>query len=187
MKVIHDKKLDEKQLTSQQAFDGCLLKLWVDKVELPNGKTATREIIRHQGAVGMLPVLPDGSMVFVKQYRYAAGTVLYEIPAGKLEKGEEHLSSAQRELSEETGYTAKKWTYLTSIVTTPGFTNETIHLYLAEDLTLAQPHPDEDEFLEVVVLPEAKVREMILNKEIFDAKTLAALLMYFLEVQKEKK
>jgi ADP-ribose pyrophosphatase len=180
MKIIHDKKLDEIQVSSKQGFNGGLLKLWVDKVTLPNGKEATREIIKHQGAVGMLPILPDGKMVFVKQCRYAVGSVIYEIPAGKLEIGEEHLPSAKRELSEETGYTAEKWTYLTSIVTTPGFTNETIHLYLAENLTLSKAHPDEDEFLEVVTLTPEEVHKMILNKEIFDAKTLAALFMYSL-------
>jgi ADP-ribose pyrophosphatase len=178
MKFFHDKELDEVQISSKQGFDGGLLKLWVDKVTLPNGKEATREIIKHQGAVGMLPILPDGRMVFVKQCRYAVGSVIYEIPAGKLEIGEEHLPSAKRELSEETGYTAAKWTYLTSIVTTPGFTNETIHLYLAENLTLSKPHPDEDEFLQVVALTPEQVKNMVLNQEIFDAKTLAALFMY---------
>ena len=180
MKVIHDKKLDETQVSTKQGFNGGLLKLWVDRVKLPNGKEATREIIKHQGAVGMLPILPDGRMVFVKQCRYAVGSVIYEIPAGKLEIGEEHLPSAKRELSEETGYTANKWTYLTSIVTTPGFTNETIHLYLAEDLTLHEQHPDEDEFLEVVTLSWQEVKTMVQNQEIFDSKTLAALFMYSL-------
>ncbi len=178
MKIIHDKKLDETQISSKQAFNGVLLKLWVDKVKLPNGKEATREIIKHQGAVGMLPVFPDGSMVFVKQCRYAVGSVLYEIPAGKLEIGEEHLLCAKRELSEETGYSADKWTYMTSIVTTPGFTNETIHLYLAEGLTLSKAHPDEDEFLEVVTLTAQEVKKMVLSGAIADAKSLAALYIY---------
>ena len=180
MKIIHDKKLDETTISSEQGFNGGLLKLWVDKVKLPNGDTSTREYIKHQGAVAILPVLEDGSIIFVKQYRYAVSSVIYEIPAGKLEKGEEHLPSAQRELSEETGYSATDWSYMTSIVTTPGFTNETIHLYLAKGLTGGKPHPDDDEFLEVVALKPDKVKAMILSQEIVDAKTLAALYAYFL-------
>jgi ADP-ribose pyrophosphatase len=179
MKFMHDKTLDETQITSKQAFNGGLLKLWVDKVKLPNGKEATREMIKHQGAVGILPILPDGSMVFVKQCRYAINSVIYEIPAGKLEIGEDHLECAKRELSEETGYKAVNWEKLTSIVTTPGFTNETIHLYIATDLTLEKQHPDPDEFLNVVILKPEQVKKMVLDEEIFDAKTLAALLVYF--------
>jgi len=178
MKILHEKHLDEIQLTSEEAFHGHLLKVWVDKVQLPNGRQSTREMIKHQGAVGILPVLPDGSMIFVKQFRYAMNSVIYEIPAGKLEVGEDHLECAKRELSEETGYKAQKWEKLTSIVTTPGFTNETIHLYMATGLTLEKQHPDPDEFLDVVALKPEEVKKMVLQEEIFDAKTLAALLLY---------
>jgi len=178
MKIMHEKDLDEIQLSSQQAFNGHLLKLWVDKVKLPNGRTATRELIKHQGAVGILPILADGRMVFVKQCRYALNSVIYEIPAGKLEIGEDHLECAKRELSEETGYKAEKWEKLTSIVTTPGFTNETIHLYVATGLTLEKQHPDPDEFLNVVTFTADQVKEMVLKEDIFDAKTLASLLLY---------
>lgn len=181
MKTMHDERLDETELSSREAFSGKLLHLFVDKVKLPNGNEATRETIKHQGAVGILPVNEDGSMVFVKQFRYPVRSVIYEIPAGKLEKGEEILPSAKRELSEETGLTAERWTKLTSTVTTPGFTNETIHLFLAEGLSQGKMHPDPDEFLEVVSIPEDKVRQMVLSEDIFDAKTLAALLLYFLK------
>lgn len=119
MKTLHDDRLDEKQLSTRTAFEGRLLHLYVDQVKLPNGNDSTREYILHQGAVGILPVMEDGSMVFVKQFRYPVHSVIYEIPAGKLEKGEEILPSAQRELSEETGLTADHWTRMTSIVTTP--------------------------------------------------------------------
>ena len=179
MKFFHEKELDEKQVNTRQAFDGNLLKLWVDEVELPNGNKASREYIKHQGAVGILPVLADGRMVFVKQCRYAVDSVIYEIPAGKLEIGEDHLACAKRELSEETGYEAATWGKLTSIVTTPGFTNETIHLYVATDLTLKQQHPDEDEFVSVVAFTPDEVKDMVLKEELFDAKSLAALLVYF--------
>ncbi len=181
MKILHDPKLDEQQLSSELAFNGHLLHLYVDKVKLPNGRESTRECIKHQGAVGILPVTEDGKMVFVKQYRYATGSVLYEIPAGKLEKGEDPLTCAKRELSEETGFTASQWIPLTSIVTTPGFTNETIHLYLAKGLTIGKQHPDPDEFLNVVTLPENEVEKMTLTGDIFDSKTLSALLLYLLQ------
>lgn len=181
MKTMHEDRLDETELSSEEAFSGKLLHLFVDKVQLPNGDGATREYIKHPGAVGILPVTEDGSMVFVKQYRYPVHSVIYEIPAGKLEKGEEFLPSAKRELSEETGLTADSWTRLTSICTTPGFTDETIHLFLAKGLHQGRQHPDPDEFLDVVTLPEEKVRQMVLTEDIFDAKTLSALLLYFLK------
>lgn len=103
----------------------------IDSVILPNGRETTRELIHHPGAVAIVPILDDGSIIFVKQYRYPVGTVMYEIPAGKLDPGEEPDVCAERELSEETGYSAKEWQRLTSIVTTPGFTDEVIHLYAA--------------------------------------------------------
>lgn len=181
MKVLHQDNLDEVRLSSESVFQGKLLKVWKDKVKLPNGREASREMIKHPGAVGILPVLPDGSLIFVKQFRYPVNSVLYEIPAGKLEPGEDPKECAVRELSEETGYAAKTWTYLTSIVTTPGFTDETIHLYLAENLTAEQQHPDEDEFLDVVKLPPQQVKAMLLKQELFDAKSLAALLIYTLQ------
>lgn len=185
MKLMHDPRLDEKPLSTTSAFEGRLLHVMVDKVQLPNGRTSTREYVKHQGAVGILPVYPDGSMVFVRQFRYALGAVIYEIPAGKLEPGEEIFASAKRELSEETGLDADEWVPLTSTVTTPGFTNETIHLYLARGLHQGKKHPDPDEFLDTVRFSEEKVKEMVLNQEIFDAKSLAALLVYFLYKDKE--
>ena len=127
----------------------------IDSVILPNGRETTRELIHHPGAVAIVPILDDGSIIFVKQYRYPVGTVMYEIPAGKLDPGEEPDVCAERELSEETGYSAKEWQRLTSIVTTPGFTDE--------------------EFIDVVKLTPQQVREMVLEGDIFDSKTLSAL------------
>jgi len=119
----------EKHVSTETVFDGKLLKIAVDKVILPDGREAVRELVHHPGAVAILPVLEDGSIVFVKQYRYPLDSILYEIPAGKLEINEDPLKCATRELSEETGYSASKWSKLTTIATTPGFTDEIIHLY----------------------------------------------------------
>jgi ADP-ribose pyrophosphatase len=140
LKELHEQNLDEKFVASEEVFHGRLLKVRRDKVVLPNGVETTRELIRHPGAVAIVPVLEDGSIVFVKQYRYPVGTVLYELPAGKLEPGEDPDACAPRELSEETGYDAARLEYLTSIVTTPGFTDEVIHLYKATGLTLHSQH-----------------------------------------------
>ena len=163
MKKIHQENLDEKFVSRKQGFDGRLLKVMVDTVTLPNG-------------------MEDGSIIFVKQYRYAVGSVLYELPAGKLDKPDEDpLDCAKRELSEETGYTAKNWQKLTSIVTTPGFTDEVIHLYAATGLEKFNQHTDEDEFIDIAALKPAEVRAMLQNEEIFDAKTLSALCMMLLQ------
>ena len=183
MKILHEDHLDEVQLTTEAVYQGKLLKVWKDKVKLPNGRESYRELIKHPGAVGILPVLPDGSVIFVKQFRYPVSSVLYEIPAGKLEPGENPRVCAERELSEETGYTAKQWTYLTSIVTTPGFTNELIHLYVARDLTEKKQHPDADEFLHVVKISHNELKQMLLKQDIFDSKSLSALLLYLLRVK----
>lgn len=175
LKELHEQNLDEKFVASEEVFHGRLLKVRRDKVVLPNGVETTRELIRHPGAVAIVPVLEDGSIVFVKQYRYPVGTVLYELPAGKLEPGEDPDACAPRELSEETGYDAARLEYLTSIVTTPGFTDEVIHLYKATGLTLHSQHTDADEFINVVRLTPAQVRQLILDHSIYDSKTLAAL------------
>ena len=174
----------EKHVSTKTVFDGKLLRIAVDKVILPDGKEAVRELVHHPGAVAILPILDDGSIVFVKQYRYPLDSVIYEIPAGKLEINEDLLKCAIRELSEETGYSAAKWSKLTTIATTPGFTDEIIHLFLAEDLELHEQHTDDDEFIEVVTIGQDDVRKMLLAETIFDAKTLSALYMYFLRKEK---
>ena len=175
MKIIHDAALDEKFISSRHAFDGRLLHVHVDTVLLPNGKTTTREMAYHQGAVAVVPVLPDGRVIFVKQYRYPMGSVMYEIPAGKIDPGEAPDHCAVRELSEETGYEADQWDYLAAIATTPGFTNEVIHLYAAYGLHAFKQHTDPDEFITVEALPRAKIIDMIGDGSLYDAKTLAAL------------
>lgn len=169
--------LVEKFIKSEVVFEGNLLTVRRDTVELPNGKHATRELIQHPGAVAVVPIRNDGKILLVRQFRYPVDQLTLEIPAGKLDPGEEPEACAKRELEEETGYKAKKLQLLSSILTTPGFTNEVIHLYLAEDLVLAEQCPDEDEFIDVEVFTKAEIRKMIENGTICDAKSLLGLLI----------
>lgn len=169
--------LNEKAMYSKMIFQGKVLTLKCDTVELPNGAEATREIIEHPGAVAVVPFTDDGQIVLVKQYRYPVERVMLEIPAGKLDNGEEPDDCAKRELAEETGYIAEKITKITSIFTTPGFTNEIIHIYIAENLTVAEKHPDEDEFLNVEIYNKSQIKQMISDGGICDAKSIVGLLM----------
>ena len=175
IKKFHEAELDEVFLSNSRVFTGKLLQVEKDEVRLPNGSTATREYIRHPGAVGIVPILEDGRIVLVKQCRYALGTVMWEIPAGKLDHGaEDPLDCAMRELSVETGYEAEQWTHLVDIATTPGFTDEVIHLYRAEGLSLHEQHPDEDEFVTMQAFTREELLRMLQQGELFDAKTLCA-------------
>lgn len=169
--------LVEKFIKSEVVFEGNLLTVRRDTVELPNGKHATRELIQHPGAVAVVPIRNDGKILLVRQFRYPVDQLTLEIPAGKLDSGEAPEACAKRELEEETGYKAKKLRLLSSILTTPGFTNEVIHLYLAEDLVLAEQCPDEDEFIDVEVFTKEEIRKMIENGTICDAKSLLGLLL----------
>ena len=173
-----DEKLIEKQVSSESVFDGVLLHVKKDTVELPNGHTATREWIKHPGASAVIPILPDNNIILVKQYRYPVGKVTLEIPAGKLDiEGEDPLVCAKRELSEETGFTAGKIYKLTTIATTVGFSNEWIHIYAAEDLKSGKQHPDEDEFINYLKMLLKEAVKMVENGEIFDAKSVVAILL----------
>ena len=169
-------ELYEKKLTSKQIFDGKVVKLFVDTVELPDGSEAIREIVRHPGAVCVIPVTKDMDVVTVKQYRYAFEQIMLEIPAGKLEPGEDPFEAVKRELEEESGVVAGKIEYLGEIFTTVAIFDEKIHLYLATELEFKDAHPDEDEFLEVENIPLEKLYEMVMNGEIKDAKTQIAIL-----------
>lgn len=169
-------ELTEKQITSERVFTGKLITVNRDTVSLPNGATATREVVLHAGAVAIAAVTDDGELLMVRQYRYPAGQALLEIPAGKLEPGEDPCDCAVRELREETGAAAAEMANAGYIYPTPGYNNEKIHLYLAKGLTFSQTDFDEDEFLEIERIPLAKVFEMCENNEIVDGKTLSALL-----------
>ncbi len=156
---------------------GNFLEFRRDRVLLPNGKTATREYLKHPGAVAALPLLDDGSALLVKQFRYPTAEVILEIPAGKLEAGEDPDECISRELAEEIGYQPQKLIHLASVWTTPGFTNEIIHLYLATQLQVAPLERDADEFLEIVRFSKAELWEYINRGSILDGKTLLTLSM----------
>ncbi|GAB6188859.1 NUDIX hydrolase [Marinitoga arctica] len=166
--------LEEKELNEKKVFKGVLLDVRKSIVKLPNGKKSTREFVVHPGAVAVLPV-ENEYVYLVKQYRFPIKNTLLEIPAGKFdEPGEEPLECGKRELEEEIGKKANMWKYLGYIYTTPGFSNEIIHLYLAKDLEDAEMNLDEDEFLEVKKIKLEEFEKMILNNIITDAKTIAA-------------
>lgn len=169
--------LQEKLLNSKLIFKGKVLTMKYDTVLLPNGANATREIIEHPGAVAVVPVTNDGRIVLVRQYRYPVGKIMLEIPAGKLDKGESPDNCAMRELAEETGYMAGQLVKMTSIYTTPGFTDEIIHVYMARNLTVTDQHPDEDEFINVEVYTKEQIKEMIADGTICDAKSMVGLFM----------
>ena len=169
--------LTEKQISREEIFHGVAMHLVRDEILLPDGKRSVREISLHNGAAAVLPLLPDGRVITVSQYRYAHGRVMLEIPAGKLDTPDEpHLDAAKRELLEETGAVAESYTYLGSIAPSPALLNEVIHIYLAEGITIGESHPDEGEFLRVEYIPLDKLRDMVMSGEITDSKTQIAIL-----------
>ena len=168
--------LEEKTLSSEQKFDGKIVKLFVDQVELENGEKAVREVIKHPGGVCILPLDEDNNVLMVRQFRYPPHKVLLEIPAGKMEYGEDHRQCGLRELKEETGCTCDEFTYLGNLIPTPAYDNEVIHMYLARGLHSGSQELDEDEFLDVEKIPLDNAVEMVMKNEINDAKTQIAIL-----------
>lgn len=166
----------EKKLRQVNRYEGIIVNVKVDQVELPGGAVSFREVVEHPGGVGILPVDGDGNAWCVRQYRYVPGEHLLEMPAGKLEWGEKPRECAVRELSEETGFTAGRLISLGKIFTSPGFSSETLYLYLALDLQPGASHPDENEFLDVEKLPFAELLAMVMDGSIPDGKTVAAVL-----------
>lgn len=166
----------EKTLTQRYEFEGRIMKARVDTVELPNGRTATREVCEHVGGVAVLPIDDEGNVYLVRQYRYPYGSEMLEIPAGKIDHGPEgHLSCGVRELREETGFTADHMTYLGEVYPSPGFLTEVLHLYCATGLHAGDCDPDEDEFVETVKMTVAELEQRIARGEIRDGKTIAAM------------
>ena len=169
-------KLKETPKSSEKIFSGRLIDLYFDHIELPNGKLSTREWIKHPGAVCIIPILPNGNLCLIRQYRYGPRAEFIEIPAGKLDVGEDPLVCAKRELEEEIGYIAGKLTFLTNIHPAIGFSNEKMWVYLAEDLILSKQNLDQDEFLELYPIPVKKAIDLIYEGKITDVKTVIGIL-----------
>lgn len=167
----------EKKINSELKFKGNVVEMYFDTVLLENGKEATRDVVRHKGAVCVAPMNDKGELIFVRQYRYALGRELLELPAGKYDSvGESPLDCCKRELEEETGCLADTIISMGSFISAPGFCDEKIELFFATGLTQKVAHPDEDEFLDVVKIPLEKAVQMIVSGEIEDGKTQALVL-----------
>ncbi|MDR0222312.1 MAG: NUDIX hydrolase [Oscillospiraceae bacterium] len=169
-------ELNEKTLSSEVVYDGKIVRLTKDVVLLQNGKEVAREVIKHPGGVCVIALTDEDDVIFVRQFRYPHKKALREIPAGKLEYGEDPLECGKRELLEETGYTAKKFEYLGEMLPTPAYCGEVIHMYLARELEAGEQKLDDNEFLDVEKIPFDKAIDMIFHNEITDGKTQLAML-----------
>lgn len=170
-------QFEEKTIKSERIYNGKIINLRKDGVILPDGAERQREVIEHPGGAAVVAVKKDGNLLLVRQWRYPFSETLLEIPAGKLSPGEPPEACAARELEEETGYAPGKLTKLAALKTSPGFCDEVIHLFLAEDLILKKPRPDEDEFLEIVEIPLDDALRMAREGKLSDAKTIAGILL----------
>lgn len=169
--------LVEKTEKQTYIYKGRIINLRCDDITLPDGNAAKREVVEHPGGVCVLPLTDNDEIIFVRQYRYPYSEILLEIPAGKRDsKEEDTLECGKRELREETGATAEKYTFLGELYPSPGYVGEVIYMYMAENLSFGETDPDEDEFVETVKIPFEKALEMVMNGEIKDAKTQTAVL-----------
>lgn len=168
----------EAMLESKEIFNGRVIRVTLDKVQLEDGTTSTREVVHHHGGACVLPVDADGNVTMVRQFRYALGEELWELPAGKLEAGEDPFEAAKRELSEECGLTADTYTELGVVYPTVGYDSERIYLWAAEGLHTVGQHLDAGEFLDVVKMPFAQALGLVMDGIIKDSKTQIALLKY---------
>ena len=172
----HSPDLTETTVSSRSVYDGELLHVRADRARLPDGKVAVREYITHPGAVVIIPLLDNGELVLERQHRYPLHRDFYELPAGKIDRGEDPLQCAQRELLEETGYSAKKWRYITTLYPCIGYSDEKLLYYLAEDLTFTSASLDDGEHLEVFTLTLAAAVDWVRTGKITDNKTVSGLL-----------
>ncbi|RYL94832.1 NUDIX hydrolase [Sporolactobacillus sp. THM7-4] len=177
--------LTERKTGSKEIFKGKVVHLVVDQVDLPNGHQSTREVVRHPGAVAIIALNKEGKLLLVRQYRYALGKIIYEIPAGKLEPGENPDDSALRELEEETGFRCEKIDQIASFYSSPGFSNEQLTIYFTDTLTNGSQHLDDDEFLEVSAVDLEEAVQMVQDHRINDAKTVYAV--QYLQLRKHQK
>ena len=168
-------KFAEKTLDTQLVYDGKILKIYKDNVEVSDGHKSFREVVKHSGGVVVVALKDAETILLVKQFRYPIQETILELPAGKLEQGENPFEAAKRELEEETGYCANNWSSLGFIYTSPGYSNEKLYLYLAQDLNFTQCHPDEGEIIESFEYKIKDVLKMISNNEINDSKTLCGI------------
>ncbi len=169
---------EEKTVSSEKVFEGRIIKVKVDRVEMPDGSVATRELVEHPGGVGIVAITDKDEIILVEQYRKPLDKAIYEIPAGKLDPGEHHRTCGIRELEEETGLSAKVFDYMGFIYPSPGFTDEITHVYLAKELTQGETHPDDDEFLDVKKVPFDTALKMVMDGKINDAKSVFGILKY---------
>ena len=166
----------EKKIDSAEIYNGRIIKVFRDNVSLDGGSSAVREVVRHKGAAAIIAVDENGEAFFVEQFRYPVNRPLFEVPAGKIDDCETPLECAKRELEEECGITAEKWNDLGPMLSSPGFCDEVIYLFLAEGLSFTKQNPDEDEYLDVIKLPLSEVLGRIRRGEIPDAKTQVLVL-----------
>lgn len=179
-------ELTERTMESNVIFQGKIVQVLLDQVCLPNGKLAAREVVKHLGGVTILPLDEEGNVTLVRQYRYPIGRELLELPAGKLDSPEEdHREAAIRELSEETGLESTNLTYLGGTLSSPGFCDEMLHLYLARGLVQKKQHLDEDEFLNVITMPFEELLKQVMDGTIVDGKTVTAVLKTKLLLEQE--
>ncbi|WP_375178940.1 NUDIX domain-containing protein [Enterococcus rotai] len=187
--MMNFEEFEEKTISRKEIFKGKIIDVVLDEVRLPNGETGTRELVFHPGAVAVIPITADHKMIMVKQFRKPMEKILLEIPAGKIDPGEhDHpKETAERELEEETGYRANKFTFVTSMYVSPGFADELLHIYYAEDLEkVPNPRPqDDDEVLELYTLTLDEAKAEIASGLICDAKTIFAVQYWELQQLKE--
>ena len=184
---MNDEKFYEKTLSSECIYDGKILHVFKDEVELPNKMPGIREMIRHIGAVCVLPLTEDAEVICVRQFRYPMGKVILELPAGKFDSREEDpREAALRELREETGCRCEKLTYIGTMYGSPAILEEKIYMYIAEGLTDGDTDPDEDEFVESVRIPLYRLYQMVMSGEVKDAKTQIGVLKAYAYFNGEK-